>query len=259
MGWTQALERARRAWPGIEVDAEQFEARLEAAGDDAHAEDLYLAVACTGGDAAGRREAALLIQREVPAAVARTHPSGALTDDVVQRVVEQVVVGNERREPAIAQYAGRGPLRAWIRIIALREARRLARERVDAVDVPVESLTAAFAIEQEVVEPLKASMRASFKESFENALASLSAWDRDLLRQHLLEGRSIDTLAARHKVHRATVARWLGRIRTGLHDSTQSRMRDALGLSPKAFASVMSLIGSRLDASFERVLGDKKR
>jgi len=259
MARAEAIERARAAWPELQVDIEQFEARLDAAADDEHAADLYLALACAGGDPAARHEAALLIQREVPTAVARTHPSGALTDDIVQRVVELVVVGGTERQPAIAQYAGRGPLRAWVRIIALREARRLARARAETADVPVESLAAVFAVEREVAEPLKVAMRASFKASFESALAALSAWDRELLRRHLLEGQSIDSLASRHKVHRATVARWLGRLRESLHDQTKDRMRDTLGLSPRAFASVMSLIGSRLDASFERVLVDKKR
>ncbi len=49
-----------------------------------------------------------------------------LADEIKQMVMAQLFVG-KTGDGAIAQYSGRGNLRGWIRIIAVREAARMLR------------------------------------------------------------------------------------------------------------------------------------
>src|SRR6185436_8511874 len=70
---------------------------------------------------------------------------------------------------------------------------------------------------------MKDVYRKSFKQAFEEALAALSIHDRLLLRQHFLDGLSIDRMAALHDVHRATAARWIAKLVEKLLVDTRAR------------------------------------
>jgi RNA polymerase sigma-70 factor (ECF subfamily) len=94
---------------------------------------------------------------------------------------------------------------------------------------------------------LKRLYREEFKRAFHAAVDALDARDRLLLRQHALDGLSIDQLATLNGVHRATVARWVAAAREALLAATQQQMVRRLRLSRSELASVMRLIRSQLD------------
>ena len=100
------------------------------------AADLALASACAQGDpeALARFEAILTAIRPALAAV------GASTteiDEVLQRLRVQLLVGDQ---PGILAYAGRGELRAWVRVIGVREMVRLCRQGGRAEELDDERL-----------------------------------------------------------------------------------------------------------------------
>jgi hypothetical protein len=91
-------------------------------------DDLHLAFAAAGGDPAA---VAQLEHTILPAAETALRVFGATGDtlsECMQRVRERVLVGPDRR-PRLLDYRGQGRLRAWMRVVAVREALMLYRDR----------------------------------------------------------------------------------------------------------------------------------
>jgi RNA polymerase sigma-70 factor (ECF subfamily) len=118
------------AFPGVVVDHARFAAHvreMDVRQIEAHGADLYLACACAARDLEALRwfEEHLLI----PAArVAARSPSSTrdLTDAVTHRLRLALLAG-ERSSARFSSYAGRGPLRTWVGVIAIRTALALRR------------------------------------------------------------------------------------------------------------------------------------
>lgn len=52
-------------------------------------------------------------------------------EDVQQVVYQRVFMGTEDHSPRVAQYAGRGSFRSWIRVMAVRLAQNLLQSQLD--------------------------------------------------------------------------------------------------------------------------------
>jgi RNA polymerase sigma-70 factor (ECF subfamily) len=101
---------------------------------------------------------------------------------------------------------------------------------------------------------LKRESAALIKAAFHAGLAALSPRQRNLLRQHLLDGLSIDELGAMYQIHRVTAARWLTAARSDLWAHTRRQLRHTLGLTDSAIGIMLDEIRSTLDLSIERAL-----
>jgi RNA polymerase sigma-70 factor (ECF subfamily) len=62
------------------------------------------------------------------------------------------------------------------------------------------------------------------RRALEESLGALSSRHKRLLRRHYARRESIDVLAARYGVHRATVARWLATVRGRVTRELQRRL-----------------------------------
>jgi RNA polymerase sigma-70 factor, ECF subfamily len=265
----RAIADAKRRWPNVQLVDDEFAVYLAARigpGEDPcdqlaarHVDDLYLAFGCASGDAAAIAAFDAEILREIPRALRRGDLDQAHLEDTRQQVAVKLLAKTGTVVPAIAQYSGRGSLRGWVRVIAIRESARLLSGQA-AHEKPVGDDALFDAVAQGVVVPsaLKDSYRQTFKRSFEEALANLSMHDRLLLRQHFLDGRSIDRLAALHDVHRATAARWIAKLVEKLLVDTRTRLEATLEVTGDELDSVLRLIQSCLDASIGRALGANK-
>jgi RNA polymerase sigma-70 factor (ECF subfamily) len=227
----------------------------EREGPSALAGDLYLAYACSLGDPAaiGAFETGYL--REVDHAAAKLRVSPAVADEARQVVRDLLFVGREDRPPAIASYAGKGDLRGWTRVVAMRELLKL-RAR-DAKEVPIGDdalLDALSPADDPELEILRAQYREVFARCFRDALARLPAKDRALLRHLLIDGFSLDVIGTMYSVHRATAARWVASARQDLLDGTKAQLAKELALSSDEVDSVIRVVRSRLDLSVERLL-----
>src|SRR4051794_9235042 len=128
-GVAELVERARTAYPEFGVNPDAFAAHLYAkAGDDPGAvnvEDLYLAFASAHGD---RNALALIEQRhlaQIGRFIAHLRMQPSFVDEVRQQVRERILIGTATAGPRVAKildYSGRGPLGAWIRVTAMRQA-----------------------------------------------------------------------------------------------------------------------------------------
>jgi RNA polymerase sigma-70 factor (ECF subfamily) len=181
----------------------------------------------------------------------------AAQDELRQRLRAKLLVGR-----GLERFAGRGSLSSFLKAAAAREAITLLREQAsrhkgptDEGDAALEALTEAAADPER--RAVQAEHRALFKESFAAAVAALSPRERTLLRQHLLDGLTVDALAPLYRVHRATAARWLVAVREKVLASTQAELAARAGLRGDALPDLLTAIRSRLDLSLSRVLNSQ--
>jgi RNA polymerase sigma-70 factor (ECF subfamily) len=253
-----ALAGAAETWPDVRLDGAAFAAFVGARlsggpASDAVARlclgDLALACACAAGDAAAIQVLDRMIGEQVTAAADGARASASVRDEAAQVVRTLLLLPRPERPPAILDYAGRGPLGGWLRITATREVVRLLRNTRREVELGDE-LVGATAASDPVLSRLKDRYRRELADAFHTALAELGPRDRTLLRYQLVDGLNIDDIAAIHRVHRATAARWLVRVREDLVDTTRGLLAEKLGLSDEEeVLSVLRLVRSELNIS----------
>ena len=264
-GWSTVVKTARTAWPQLHLDEAMLAHFIgeRVTSDDLAglpAADLALAAACVAQDKAAHAAFDAVLS-EVDAAGAATRSSKDLVDEVKQVLRVQLLVAREGKPPAIAGYRGKGPLRGWIRITATRELirhkKKLSREV--PLERSLETVLGGTSGADPMLSQLKAEYRSEFAAALAQAIAKLSAEDRTLLRQQVVEGLSIDEVGAAFGVHRATAARWLARARGALVSATHEVLAARLAIPVEEIESVIRLVQSRLDASVVRMLRDAER
>lgn len=259
VGRIAAAGRAR--WPDVVVDevvlAEHLAARRrddpEAPPEPAHAADWYLAVALARQVPSAMRVFEAALVPEIDAALRRLRLPGGAADEVKQALRVELLVGDPVAR--IADYGGRGELAAWLRVTATRKALKLLRkdQREETLD---ELLLEHWpdATPGPVRRHLRTTYTAELKRAVAEALAALDVRQRNLLRQHVLDGLTIDELARLYRAHRATCARWLADARADLARHTRRRLVGALGLPGDEVDSVLRLLDSDIELSLSRLL-----
>jgi RNA polymerase sigma-70 factor (ECF subfamily) len=261
--WESLVAIARAAWPSVRFDEAQlasFVGERLAGGDlavalaAAPAADLALAAACAAQETSAHA-AFDTVLTEVDAAGAAVGATKDLIEEVKQLLRVQLLVAKNGKPPGIASYRGKGPLRGWVRITATRELIR--HKKKAARELPLDRSLDRLLTSQidPTLEALKAEYRSEFALALHEAIEGLSAEDRTLLRQQIVDGMSIDELGAAFGVHRATAARWLNRARAALVSATHERLAQRLQLPVEQMESVIRLVRSQLHASVVRYLG----
>ena len=253
--------RARAAWPSLDVArgafAEYLRERAEGTLDELQLGDLYLACACHQGD-----EQAIAAFRDrfggaIRHAVSKAAPAG-LGDEITQRVLTKLFVGDGDRSGAIARYGGRGKLSTWVQIVARREASNAVRserqhhpDRARAAEL---LLTRAVLADDPELAGLKDRFRDAFKQAFADALSQLSARERNLLRYECLEQLTREQIAQLYGVSVKTVSRWRASCRSRLSQLTRQRFAAHAGVHDEDLDSAMRLIHSQIELSLSRLL-----
>jgi RNA polymerase sigma-70 factor (ECF subfamily) len=260
----EVVDRARAGWPDLELDEPGFAAHLaRVAGDgdvatalaELHAPDLWLAYGCAVGDSAALAAFDREVLSQVGLLLGRMQPTPQLIDEVRQQLRHKLLVATPGARPRIAEYAGRGPLQAWVRVAATRAALdflRAAGARAGA-ELEPDDLTAGSGDSPEL-DYVKERYRPQFKAAFQEALRGLDSEQRNVLRLHVVEGLNIDEIGALFKVHRSTVARWIAASRQQVLADARRRLRDELGLSAGEFDSLAGVVRSQLDLSVAKIL-----
>jgi RNA polymerase sigma-70 factor (ECF subfamily) len=261
--WRTALETARAAWPQIDFDEAALATFIgeRLAGDDVAAAlaaapvaDLAIAGACAVQEPTAHA-AFDVVLTEVDSAGASTRSPKDLVEEVKQLLRVQLLVQKDDKPPGIVGYKGKGPLRGWVRITATRElVRHLKKQsRETPVDRDLDDALGGDTGDP-VLEQLKRDYREEFAAALREAIGDLTAEDRTLLRQQIVDQLSIDEVGVAYGVHRATAARWLNRAREALVKATRERLGQKLKLSKGEIDSVIRLVQSRLDVSVIRFL-----
>ncbi|MEQ9496537.1 MAG: transcriptional regulator [Deltaproteobacteria bacterium] len=259
------LANAKQAWPDLSLDDDVFLAHVAArlpAEDDLrrallglHAEDLYLACAAMQGDPAALEAVDGRVLPSVVPALSKIDAPKVVKEEAIDRLRHLVLFGDERRPPKLTKYSGRGALKSWLSVSAVRDLLTTLR---DTREVPVDEdalLRRGTFEDDPLLSELKAEYREAFQAAFKSALGRLSSRDRVLLRHYYVDQVGSDALARLHRVHRVTITRWLGRIRETLLEETRYDLRERLEVEANELDSVMRLIGSQLHVSLGGLLG----
>jgi len=266
-----ALDAARTAWPSLQVDPIAWVTTIAALAPTPFeraqplgammAVDHYLAFACGTGDPAAVAACDAILVREAGFAADGTRMHASVRDEATQVIRTQLLAPRGDRPAAIADYAGRGALRSWLRVSVSRELVRLAKAQNRSEPLEEHLLADPGFGDDPAMEELKDRYRGELAEAFRAALGELPARERTLLRYQLIDGLTIDEIGSIFRVHRATAARWIAKIRDDLMARTRSIMGAALGVDTAEAASIVRLVQSQLDVSVIKHLGPppKKR
>ncbi len=253
---------ARASWPDIELDAADFLAfvarRLDHEAGRAlsrlRANDLYLLCAYLRGapGASARFEAHCF----APAghALRRLRADADEIAEVKQMLRYRLIL-DRTGDPEHRHYVGTGSLSAWLCVSAVREAWSLRRRRgrVNAIDDhSLQELPARD--EDHELAYLKQLYRREFKESFQEALDTLSPRERNILRCNVLKGLNVEEIGVIYRVHRSTVARWIASSRVTLRDRTREALTRRVHVADGELESILRLIESQMDVSLRRRL-----
>jgi RNA polymerase sigma-70 factor (ECF subfamily) len=260
------LATARQPWTGLDIAAEVFfrhVARHLPSGDTLallhalRAADLYLALGC----ALKEPSALTLFERhyhsELNRAIRKMQTRGSQPEDLLQILLEKLLVDDGGRGPKIAAYSGYGELRSWVRVTAVRTLIDLIRGGDDRKheqlmgDTELESLRGAAASPE--LDFLKRRYEGEFVAAVTAALQSLTVRQRNVLRHQLLDGLTLEAIAAVYRVHRVTVARWLADARAQLAGAVRQQLTARLGGSEAEMESLAALVHSQLDVSVRRL------
>ena len=211
-------------------------------------DDLRLVAAALAREPEAERALEAIVRAAASSAARRLGGDAATADEIVQRIAEKLWLSKNGAEPVLATFTGEAPLSAWLRIIAYREGVELLRAREVPDDAIADTVVATTEPELAM---LRTAYLVAFKQCFRAAFANLSMHDRDLVRRHHLDGLSLDELAKLYGTHRATVARWLAKVRERLVTETRETLRRELSANTD-LDDVLALIASRLEASLSR-------
>lgn len=228
--------------------------KLAAATDPAatleglHGADLFLACACARGDTAALALFEPLV-KGLDGTLARVGLAPAAIEESKQRLRDHLLVGGTGG-PAILGYSGRGPLRAWIKVAAVRIGIKLARSEQRELPVSESVLQdGALEIEDPELRYLKDHYRDAFREALHQAIAQLQSRELNLIRLHYLDGLTTTQVGAIYRVHQATASRWLDRARRTILAGTRRVLMEQLRVDRSEYESIMRLINSRLDVT----------
>ena len=218
------------------------------------AADLYLACACSLRDPAALAVFEATFGAEFRVVLSRSRGQKVIDEADFAQLCRERLFAAER--PKIADYAGQGDLRNWLRVTLVRVLVDLSRKRREVVGSGDEQALKLPAVGSDPeLDYLKRLYQAEFKQAFEETAGSLSAEDRNLLRYHYAHGLGIDELGALLHVHRATAARRIAKARSDLLTGTKRRLTERLRLGEGELDSVMRMIESNVQVSLQRILG----
>lgn len=212
--------------------------------------ELELCCACAAGVSVALAHLEVRYFPEIDRALRHLDRSGDLTDEVKQLLRHKLLMASPNKLPGITAFSGRGPLGRWLQVVATREALMLLRQAQREQPAP----SASMAGRDYELHILRREYRAEFERAFADALAALTAKDRNLLYYHLIGGLSIDRIGAIYHVHRVTAFRWLTSARQALVQHTRSLLGARLKLADDELESLLRLVQSRASVSVERLL-----
>jgi len=264
------FHEAAAAWPGLALPIEAFREHvaglLARQADPAayvatlHGVDLYLACACKERIPGAVEALKARYEADMDAALRSRKVLPAQREDLRQMLWEKLLVGYAGSPPKIGDYAGRGALGGWLRIATIRAALNFLEQTRDDQRTANETLDE----DRHPIAPdaelgfLKAHYKKEVHQGLKDALAELDIDERNALRLHVLDGLSIDRIAAVYGVHRATAARWVARGRRALAERLRTLLQQRLRIDDAEVESILALVRSQLEASLSSVFRQPK-
>ncbi len=220
--------------------------------------DLLLAEGCAKGDAKALAELERSVIPKVKQAIARIDGAAAFVDEALQAVRERLFTRLDGAEPRVRQYTGEGPLANWARVAAMRialnvkRAQQPAGEKDDggasALEEPLPAASPELAL-------MRATLADKFKVALQDALATLTPRDRNLLRLHFVDGLSLEALGTMVGAHKSTISRRLQKLQEVLVAESRAALQRRYGIRARELSSAMKLFSQQVHVSVRGVLG----
>jgi RNA polymerase sigma-70 factor (ECF subfamily) len=267
VAWRARFTAARALWPTIAVAPLTFagfvaervppDADASAVLDGLAIEELYLTCACAYADGEALRLCEARYFPKARAALAGMRLEPSVRDEIVQRLRVSLFVADDG-PPRIAQFRGRGTLAAWIAVSAVRAAYKLVqRETREQANEEERLARLATPKTDQEISLAKGRYADVFRTAFSAALASLEDRDKNLLRQHYLDGLTVEQLGKLYRTHRTTVTRWMAAAKQQLLDRTRSHLMSRLRVPLADCDSIIRLVESQFDITIYRLLADR--
>jgi RNA polymerase sigma-70 factor (ECF subfamily) len=230
----------------VELDLRAFiehlERRQQHGLDRLHTADLYLAAACLAKRAGALEAFEQECLRPLPRQLSSYGLSPSAADELLQALRVRLLVDSP---PRLADYDGRGPLGAWVRVAAVRLASNLKRTELQHEELARGSPAHAAPIDPELA-LLTQGSRELLQAAVDAALATLDADERMALRLTYSHGVNLDGVAQALGVSRATA----GRRVLSARDHMREHVLRALGervTQPSELESLVNLVRSKLE------------
>lgn len=230
--------------------------RAGAGGADVAWSDLYLAYGCWKGVPQALRTIDDWLASEVRKATKKTSSSAVTPDDLAQSIREQLFVGTRERPAKISDYAGKGSLRGWLRVIVARtliNGVTRAPKEVELDEAVIDAFEVSSAKDPEL-EHFKIIYAHEFRLAFKRAIDELEPRDRNLLRYSLVKHLGLDEIGRLLGVHKSTVSRQLDALREDLAAKVQRQFQASLGARTQEAHSILGMVRSRINITIERYL-----
>jgi RNA polymerase sigma-70 factor (ECF subfamily) len=252
------VKAAREAWPEITIDVARFASEIERRGTPVEAVkglDLYLAIACTDGNERAIEAVRKLLVAEVGFAASKTTATKEQLADVTGALSHVLFVDEEERPAALRSYSGRGDLKSYLRVIAMRELMKVVnRGRKEVFAEDDDFIDRIVPPSDPELSMLRERYRGDVDEAMKAALATLDERERALLRYAFVDGWNVDAVGKVYGVHRATAARWISAARESLGTRIREQLAARLRVDVDDVDSIVRLVQSRIDVSLDRVL-----
>jgi RNA polymerase sigma-70 factor (ECF subfamily) len=231
---------AQRAWPGVALTQGAFDDHLRRVGwIDAlpqYVSELYLCCACLQLDAQAWRHFEARYVSFIAHGVRKVCCDPHEVEEAVQVVRDKLGMGPR---PKLASYTGRGPLGAWLQVVAVRTMLDRVRKTQAAAKIAAPLSDSTPSLESSIEGKLdRARFAGALGTSLKDALRSLSARERGVLRLHYVDGCNIDAIGGIYGVHRATVARWLANMRERLRGQIRASLSPRIALTDSELGDV---------------------
>src|SRR6185295_16657184 len=168
----------------------------------------------------------------VPGAVSGLKLDASAAQEVTQLIRQKVLMGGEDGHPRILDYAGRAPLKSWLRAMAVRMGLNFKRdERVHAHEDEEILDNLPDPDEDPELRHVRARYKKEFSVAFRTALDALSPEERNFLRMHFVEGVPLDKIGKLYDTHKSTISRWMARARETLLKEIRAVLAERLNLA----------------------------
>ena len=258
----EQLRAAREAWPDVGVEPARFASELGrrlALAQGAQlsaikAADVYAAIACVDGNAVAIERVRQLLAKEVELASSKTTASRDQLAEVTANLSHVLFVDEPARPAALRDYSGRGDLKSYLRVTAMRALVRVVNRGRREVGFDDELLDRIVPASDPELSILREQYREVVDDAMRAALRTLDDRGRALLRYAFVDGWNVDRVGQLYNVHRATAARWIAAVREQLGTQIRVELAAKLRVAVEEVDSIVRLVQSRIDVSLDRQL-----
>jgi len=241
--------------------------------DQIQTDDLCLAIACEGGDAAAWDDLVARYGQTVRSAARVASPNEDAAEDIAQSIWAELhgLRARDDGRPAskLTYYSGRGSLAGWLRAVvaqlAVDQHRKQSRfvqteddaefdRMIDADGSSRESMTGAGTTMTPEGTLTSSRQRVAMENALSQAISEMDDEDRLLVKLYYFDNLRLREAGAVLGVHEATASRRLTRVHLELRNRVEEILIDQCRWTKSETATAFSALGLHLESDIEMLV-----